>query len=65
MKNTPLGESTVDATDTEKKEIVAKWRAQAKRNWQGWYFAVRPYAERDDLTQPSSRKRKRARSSRR
>jgi hypothetical protein len=62
LPNTPLGEAAADASEAEQKKIVADWRTKAKRNWQRWYLAVRPYAERDDLTEPPRRNRKRARS---
>jgi len=39
------------ADKSEKLRIATEWRREAVRRWKTWYLTVRPYEERDDLTE--------------
>jgi hypothetical protein len=43
----PLGELPPDATDQQKEQAVAKWRANALKNWGNWYLKMCTYEERN------------------
>ncbi len=39
-----------DASDDAKQQAVEEWRSAQIDKWKQWYFRVRPYDQRDDLT---------------
>lgn len=49
LPNTPLEGVDEDASPQQKKAALVKWHREVVRRWQGWYFKVRPYAERDTV----------------
>ncbi|MCH8828805.1 MAG: hypothetical protein IID45_04430 [Planctomycetes bacterium] len=40
-----------NATKKQKTDAIKKWRSDAKKYWRKWYFTIRPYDERDDLSE--------------
>lgn len=50
LPETPLKEIAEDATEAERRAAIDKWRSEALRKWRQWYRTVRPYDERDDLS---------------
>ncbi len=52
----PLEGLDEDATLEAKTAALRKWQEGALRDWKAWHFRVRPYDERNDLTEPRAAK---------
>jgi hypothetical protein len=42
---------TIGVSKTKKKEAIEAWHKGIVKEWKKWYFTVRPYQERDDLSE--------------
>lgn len=52
----PFGEGEYDSmTEEQRQKHIAEWRKELFEKWSGWYLAVRPFEERDDIA-PFDRK---------
>lgn len=51
LPGSPYAELAIDATEVQRQQARDRWREQAHADWSRWYFAVRPYDQRDDLAE--------------
>ena len=51
LPNTPLQGLVEDAPAVQRDAAIAKWRTKVRGKWREWYMSVRPYDQRDDLSE--------------
>ena len=49
MSPSPFDSIPEDATQAQKDQAMAKWKAAVYKKWLSWYLKIRPYNEQNDL----------------
>jgi hypothetical protein len=57
LPNTPLQGLAENAPAIQREAAIAKWRTKVSGKWREWYMSVRPYDQRNDLSEVEFKRR--------